>query len=131
MHLENRIPAVRGTTRTDKRPAAHATTRRGRQAPSGERDCHLRKQPLARPTAMTLSEFIMRHHAWPPHQRGKAAPGLKAVETLGIRLCRSAKPAPYCSQSTGVRVANTVEFTEEKIQVCKEKVKREFAENEK
>ncbi len=88
MHLEKFISAVRGTTRTDERPAVHAITQRGRQAPSGERECYLWKQPLARLPAMTLSEFIMRHHAWPPHQRGKAALGLKAVETLGIRLCR-------------------------------------------
>ena len=51
-------------------------------------------EPGAKPTehkgscgkllAMTLFGIIMRRHAWPAHQTGGAALGLKAVETLGI-----------------------------------------------
>ena len=39
---------------------------------------------------------------------GGAAPGLKAVETPGICPRRFATPAPYCSQTAGVRAANAV-----------------------
>ena len=55
----------------------------------------------------------MRRHAWPPHKRGRAALGLKAAETLVIRLRRFAGPVPYCSQTTGARAANAVEMFKE------------------
>ena len=93
--LDNFIPAVRVTTRTDERPSAHAITSEntarlsefctvpcgpietGRRAPT-ERECHLRGRPLARPPALTLSGYTMRHlrTAWEPGMWG--CPGVES-----------------------------------------------------
>lgn len=81
--FEKRIPVVRGTTRTDERPAAHAMMSEqntilsvytfaipfphpqpvgwAEGGTSDERECHPLGQPLARPSALTLSGHIMRH----------------------------------------------------------------------
>ena len=67
---------------------------RGCGRASGQRECHLLGRPLARKSAMTLFGNTMRRHAWPPHERGGAALGLKAAETLDIRPRRSCRTCP-------------------------------------
>ena len=59
-HIDNFTPAVRVTTRTDERPAAHATTRRGQQSLAASENATCVGRPLAGPSVLTLSEFIMR-----------------------------------------------------------------------
>lgn len=107
LFFEKFISAVRGTARMDKHPAAHARTWRELCFPRRAR------MPPAEETFGRAAGFdSFRGHNETPlagmRNAGGAAPGLKAVETFGIRRGRSARPAPYCSLTTGARAESTV-----------------------